>query len=78
MQLSSSSHIYNAVECIDNGKLFHFHENPNAACPVGRNIHNVLDDRLFQIQKAMEEEMKKSTLADAIEDTKNCIEKENE
>lgn len=69
--------VYNAVECIDNGELFHFHENPNTACPVGRNIHHVLDDRLLQIQKAMEEEMKKNTLADVIEDTKFYIEKEN-
>ena len=30
--------IYSAVECIENGELFHFHENPNSQCPVGRNI----------------------------------------
>ena len=39
-----------AVECIDNGNLFHFHENPNSRCPVGRNIHAVLDRRLDSIQ----------------------------
>ena len=33
--------IYKAVECVDNGELFHFHENPNPTCPVGRNIHNI-------------------------------------
>lgn len=69
--------IYNAVECVDNGELFHFHENPNAACPVGRNIHNALDGRLYRIQKAMEEEMRKITLAEAIKDTQSYIEKEN-
>ena len=42
--------VYNAVECIDNGNLFHFHENPNSRCPVGRNIHTVLDRRLDSIQ----------------------------
>ena len=42
--------VYNAVECIDNGNLFHFHENPNSRCPVGRNIHAVLDRRLDNIQ----------------------------
>ena len=42
--------VYNAVECIDNGNLFHFHENPNSRCPVGRNIHSVLDRRLDSIQ----------------------------
>ena len=35
--------IYHAVECIEHGELFHFHENPNEACPVGKNIHQVLD-----------------------------------
>ena len=38
--------IYNAVEPIEEGKLFHFHENPNPHCPVGKNIHNILDTRL--------------------------------
>ena len=31
--------VYQAVECVENGELFHFHDNPNPACPVGRNIH---------------------------------------
>lgn len=65
--------IYNAVECIDNGELFHFHENSNPECPVGRNIHRILDGRLQQVQKAMEREMEKITLADVIRDTQKCI-----
>lgn len=68
--------IYQAVECVENGELFHFHENPNPACPVGRNIHNVLDDKLYRVQKAMEDEMQKITLEDVIEDTRACIAKE--
>lgn len=36
--------IYNAVECVDNGKLFHFHENPDVQCPVGRNVHLIMDE----------------------------------
>ena len=40
--------VYMAVECVDNDEgLFHFHENPNAKCPVGRNIHKVMDGRIF-------------------------------
>lgn len=70
--------IYHAVECVDNGELFHFHENPNQACPVGRNIHNVLDDKLDQIQKAMEDEMREITIADVIRDTKAFIAKESQ
>lgn len=65
--------VYNAVECIDHGELFHFHENPNPECLVGRNIHRILDDKLQQVQKAMECEMQKITLADVIRDTKKCI-----
>ena len=70
--------IYYAVECVENGNLFHFHENPNQKCPVGRNIHNVLDSKLVQIQTALENEMKKITLADVIRDTQYYIKKENE
>lgn len=68
--------VYNAVECVDNGTLFHFHESPNATCPVGRNIHHSLDDKLNRIQKAMENEMSKITIADIVADTLASIEKE--
>ena len=30
--------IYKAVESVPEEALFHFHENPNPLCPVGRNI----------------------------------------
>lgn len=70
--------IYHAVECVENGELFHFHENPNQKCPVGRNIHNVLDSKLVQVQNALENELKKITLADLIKDTQYYIAKENE
>ncbi len=69
--------IYQSVECIENGKLFHFHENPNTNCPVGKNIHNILDDKLLRVQKAMEDELSAITLKDVIDDTryyiKECI-----
>lgn len=65
--------VYNAVECIDNGNLFHFHENPNSRCPVGRNIHSVLDRRLDSIQQAMEREMSSVTLQDIADDTDRLI-----
>jgi DNA-binding IscR family transcriptional regulator len=69
--------LYVAVESVENGELFHFHENPNQECPVGRNIHNVLDKRLVQAQMAMENELKKDTLADILADTKKFIIAEN-
>lgn len=66
--------IYYAVECVDDGGLFHFHEKPNALCPVGRNIHTVLDVRLDSIQQAMEREMAAVTLQDILADTRKLIE----
>ena len=66
--------IYKAVECAPDEQLFHFHENPNEQCPVGRNIHRVLDDRLLQVQKAMEAELAKMTLADVKKDVALCME----
>ena len=75
--LSTFLDVYNAVECVDNGELFHFHENPNAMCPVGRNIHNVLDEKLYCVQKAMEAEMDNITLAKVAEDVQEIIAKEN-
>ncbi len=67
--------IYKAVECIEDGKLFHFHENPNMECPVGRNIHKVLDEKLERVQKAMEQEMDSITLADIVRDLDSCLSK---
>lgn len=65
--------VYNAVECVDEGELFHFHENPSPLCPVGRNIHNILDGRLEKIQNAMEKEMKSVTIQDVMKDAKKII-----
>ena len=65
--------LYNAVECVDDGALFHFHQDPNQLCPVGRNIHAVLDGRLEEIQRAMEREMESVTIRDIVEDTKSLM-----
>ena len=56
--------VYQAIEPIENGDLFNFHSSPNPQCPVGKNIHALLDDKLKTIQLAMENEMKKYTLDD--------------
>ena len=69
--------IYRAVGSVDEEKgLFHFHEQPNPDCPVGRNIHKVLDLRLIDAQRAMEEKLKSTTLADIVENTKTAIKNE--
>ena len=68
--------VYRAVECTPDEELFHFHEKPNPDCPVGRNIHHVLDNRLLEVQKAMEEKLAGMTLADVKKDVAKWIEKE--
>ena len=64
--------VFKAVEKEES--LFHFHENPNAACPVGRNIHHVLDEKLDRMQKAMERELQSITLEDVKEDLASYLE----
>ncbi|MBQ7671108.1 MAG: Rrf2 family transcriptional regulator [Clostridia bacterium] len=56
--------VYQAIEPVENSALFHFHENPNPECPVGRNIHTLLDGKLKAAQSAMEDVLKKHTLED--------------
>ena len=56
--------VYKAVDYSEERCIFHFHENPNPACPVGANIHGALDEKLIKVQEAMENEMKKITVAD--------------
>ena len=68
--------VYQAIEPVENGDLFHFHEAPNPDCPVGRNIHSLLDDKLKAIQGAMEAEMKKYTVADLDTGLKEILKKE--
>ena len=65
--------VYRAVDCIEENTLFHFHENPNPNCPVGRNIHNILDDKLLQVQEAMERELGSITLADVLRNLEKFI-----
>ena len=65
--------VYNAVECVEEGKLFHFHENPNQICPVGKNIHALLDVRLEDIQKAMEREMRSISIQEIMDDAEKLL-----
>ena len=65
--------VYNAVECVEEGKLFHFHEDPNPRCPVGKNIHALLDVRLEEIQEAMEREMRSVSIQNIMDDAEKFI-----
>jgi DNA-binding IscR family transcriptional regulator len=68
--------VYKAVDAVEDETLFHFHENPNPKCPVGKNIHALLEDKLDDIQSAMEEEMKKHTVAELHDGIHELLEKE--
>ena len=46
--------IYRAVEVVEEGELFQFHNDPNPNCVVGANIQDVLELILFKAQDAME------------------------
>ncbi len=66
--------IYKALDCVNDEGIFHFHENPNPECPIGRNIHKAMDGKLEQIQNRMEDEMRRITVADVASDVRKEIE----
>ncbi|MGN0563744.1 MAG: Rrf2 family transcriptional regulator [Candidatus Heritagella sp.] len=63
--------IFDAVEKEE--ALFHFHDNPNPDCPVGKNVHAVLDRRLLSIQEGMRQQMQSITLQDLIDDMNHLL-----
>ena len=69
--------VYQAIEPLEGGDLFRFHESPNPQCPVGRNIHKLLDEKLQVIQNAMEDEMKKYTIEDLRTGMQEILEEES-
>lgn len=56
--------VYRAVDCLEKESMFHFHENPNAACPVGSRIHAALDGKLAAAQNAFEQSLAATSLAE--------------
>ena len=64
--------VYKAVDCVDDDGLFHFHENPNINCPVGRNIHSAMDEKLQRVQSIMENELSRITMADVVADVRKA------
>ena len=65
--------VYKAIEPLEHDTLFAFHKNPNPKCPVGKNIHNILDDRLTSVQKAMEEKLAAMNLSDVLADLQKLM-----
>lgn len=68
--------VYKSIEPVEQDKLFSFHKNPNPQCPVGRNIHNILDWRLLSVQQAMENKLESMKLSDILTDLQKLIKAE--
>ena len=66
---------YDVYEAVEKNKdhLFNFHDNPNPACPVGRNIHDALDGRLADAQKNFENDLKMYNMADVLKDIREDV-----
>lgn len=69
---------YDVYEAVEKNKdeLFNFHSNPNPACPVGRNIHAALDDKLMEAQRDFEADLKRFKVSDVVADLHKEIAKE--
>ena len=70
--------VYCAVEAVEKEGLFHIHEHPNPACPVGRNIRALLVRRLETTQRAMESELRGVRLSDLRDDLHAAWDREQE
>ncbi len=64
--------IFYGVEAASDN-FFNFQDHPNCKCPVGQNIHIILDDHLLKIKGAMDEQMKQTTLETLLADTKSYL-----
>ncbi|KJB88742.1 Rrf2 family transcriptional regulator [Paenibacillus sp. E194] len=69
--------VYRAVEAVEEGELFGFHDHPNPKCPIGANIESVLQLVMLRAQSAMEQVLAEMTLDHLAVDLKDRME-ENE
>ncbi len=59
--------IYRAVDLFEDDQLFGFHDQPNPDCPVGKNIHTVLNHHMVEAQQTLEQKLSNVTLANILE-----------
>ena len=59
-------------------KLIGVHRSPSPLCPIGRNIHHVLDCSYQKIRNDLKESLGKITLADIISDYEGIDQEETE
>jgi DNA-binding IscR family transcriptional regulator len=65
--------VYHAVNVVPEKELFGIHDNPNPACPVGRNIQDAIIPLFSTAQLALEKALGNVTIEDVVKD---IVEKE--
>ncbi len=60
--------IFRAVDVVEEGELFHIHDEPNPECPVGANIQTVLQVIFVRAQEAMESILAQVTMEQLVTD----------
>ncbi|SFB17062.1 DNA-binding transcriptional regulator, IscR family [Acetitomaculum ruminis DSM 5522] len=65
--------LYKAVENNTEDNIFRFHEISNPVCPIGKNIHKVLESSLHDIQDKFEAELDKHYISEIYEKTVKAI-----
>lgn len=68
--------VYRAVEAVEEGELFGFHEHPNPKCPIGANIESVLQLVMLRAQSAMEKVLAEVTLDQLAGDLKDRMQED--
>ena len=63
--------IYRAVGAPES--VFNIHDNPHPNCPVGRHIRTTLSRTFLQAQRALEEELGSTTLAEVMHDLSSWV-----
>lgn len=64
----SLSEVYAAVNDADPPSIFGIHANPSNLCPVGRNIHSVLENPYHALGDAVLERMRTISLQNILDD----------
>jgi Rrf2 family protein len=58
--------VYRAM--VEDEEVIPIHPGPNPGCPVGRNIQGILESRFDAAERAMEQELARTTIADLTSD----------
>lgn len=65
--------IYQAVAVVEPNELFGIHDQPNPACPIGRNIQATIEPIFITAQSAMERVLEQIMLADVVQNIEQSI-----